>query len=181
MRDNTIELVVATQKIVGSPDDAVFILPLIRPFLKYDFPSPTLPHTRSLSPPPRRYEPAKSQLSSAAEFAQCVLPSISRRGFRNELLRLSELRKNNRMRAQQSPSSSSSPSSASPVQPKPSSASAENAEASLQDILDAVGLDSAIVQPDQPPPPAPHPAPPSPTPSVPAGPVDSDEQVRRRN
>jgi hypothetical protein len=42
-------------------------------------------------------------------------------------------------------------------------------------------LDSAIVQPDQPPPPAPHPAPPSPTPSVPAGPVDSDEQVRRRN
>jgi len=157
------ELIVAAQKIVGSPDDAVFILPLVRPFLKF--------------------EPSKTQLASVEAFEECVLSSISRRGFRNELLRLSELRKFSRMRAQQRVEVSARSDESN------MGGAGSAGDESLRDILDAVGLDSAIVEgkeggadalPAQAED-APY-SPPSPAPTTPAAttttPFDPDEQTR---
>jgi len=63
---------------LGEHDTQVFILPLIRPFLKY--------------------EPTPSQMVSFSDFPDCVMEPVSKKSFCAELLLMSEARKLSRMR-----------------------------------------------------------------------------------
>ena len=61
-------LIAATCKSIGSPDDCIFVLPLLRPYL--------------------RYEPSSNQLCSEDELEKCILEPISARTFDSEMERL---------------------------------------------------------------------------------------------
>ena len=72
------DLIVNSAKVVGEEDTQAFILPLIRPFLKY--------------------EPTPSQMVSNSDFQDCVMEPVGKTAFQNELLRMSEVRKISRLR-----------------------------------------------------------------------------------
>ena len=79
---STSDLIVNSAKVVSEQDTQAFILPLIRPFLKY--------------------EPTPSQMVSNSDFQDCAMEPVGKTAFQNELLRMSEVRKISRLRKEKS-------------------------------------------------------------------------------